>query len=225
MEAELSPDGPLPTPPLTLPVGLPSDLLRRRPDIREAERELAAATAGVGVQVANLYPKFNVMAFGPAFASTTTSHLFDLNNAASLGYGMIQWPVFEGGRVRAGIRYARAQADQAYLTYQQTILSALQNVEDALARYRSEQERIKPLQASLKAAQSSLMIAKQQYDIGLVTYINILQAQATELNARNQLTQADAQLCQDLASLYTALGGGWSADEVAEMKKPGMSWP
>jgi outer membrane protein TolC len=76
---------------------LPSDLLRRRPDIREAERELAAATAGVGVQVANLYPKFNVMAFGPAFASTTTNHLFDLNNAASLGYGMIQWPIFEGG--------------------------------------------------------------------------------------------------------------------------------
>jgi len=225
MAADLDRDGPLPTPPLTLPVGLPSDLLRRRPDIREAERQLAAATAGVGVQVANLYPKFNVMAFGPAFASTTTNHLFDLDNAASLGYGMIQWPIFEGGRVRAGIRSARAQADQAYLNYQQTILSALQNVEDALARYKSEQQRIKPLEASLKAAQSSLLIAKQQYAIGLVTYLNILQAQATELNAENQLTQAKAALCQDLASLYTALGGGWSADEAAEMKKPGMSWP
>ncbi len=225
MAADLDRDGPLPTPPLTLPVGLPSDLLRRRPDIREAERQLAAATAGVGVQVANLYPKFNVMAFGPAFASTTTNHLFDLDNAASLGYGMIQWPIFEGGRVRAGIRSARAQADQAYLNYQQTILSALQNVEDALARYKSEQQRIKPLEASLKAAQSSLLIAKQQYAIGLVTYLNILQAQATELKAENQLTQAKAALCQDLASLYTALGGGWSADEAAEMKKPGMSWP
>ncbi len=225
MAADLDRDGPLPTPPLTLPVGLPSDLLRRRPDIREAERQLAAATAGVGVQVANLYPKFNVMAFGPAFASTTTNHLFDLNNAASLGYGMIQWPIFEGGRVRAGIRSARAQADQAYLNYQQTILSALQNVEDALARYKSEQQRIKPLEASLQAARSSLVIAKQQYAIGLVTYINILQAQATELNAENQLTQAKAALTQDLASLYTALGGGWSADEAAAMKKPGMSWP
>ncbi len=225
MEVELDTSGPLPTPPLTLPVGLPSDLLRRRPDIREAERQLAAATAGVGVQVANLYPKFNVMAFGPAFASTTTNHLFDLNNAASLGYGMIQWPIFEGGRVRAGIRSARAQADQAYLTYQQTILSALQNVEDALARYKSEQQRIKPLEASLKAAQSSLVIAREQYAIGLVTYLNILQAQATELNAENQLTQANAALCQDLASLYTAVGGGWSADEGAAMKKPGLSWP
>ncbi len=225
MEAELSPAGPVPTPPLTLPIGLPSDLLRRRPDIREAERQLAAATADVGVQVANLYPKFNVMAIGPAFASTTTDHLFDLNNAASLGYGMIQWPIFEGGRVRAGIRSARDQADQAYLTYQQTILGALQNVEDALARYRSEQERIKPLEASLKAAQSSQVIAKQQYAIGFVTYINVLQAQATELNAENQLTQAKAALCQDLAALYTALGGGWSADEGAAMKKPGMSWP
>jgi len=225
MEVELDTSGPLPTPPLTLPVGLPSDLLRRRPDIREAERQLAAATAGVGVQVANLYPKFNVMAFGPAFASTTTNHLFDLNNAASLGYGMIQWPIFEGGRVRAGIRSARAQADQAYLTYQQTILSALQNVEDALARYKSEQQRIKPLEESLKAAQSSLVIARQQYSIGFVTYLNILQAEATELNAENQLTQAKAALCQDLASLYTAVGGGWSADEGAALKKPGMSWP
>ena len=218
-------DGVLPTPPLTLPVGLPSDLLRRRPDVRQAERQLAAATAGVGVQVANLYPKFNVMAFGPAFASTTTDHLFDLNNAASLGYGMISWPIFEGGRVRAGIRSARAQADQAYLNYQQTILSALQNVEDALARYSAEQRRIAPLETSLKAAQSSMVIAKQQYAIGLVTYINILQAEATELNAENQLVQAKAQLAQDLASLYTALGGGWSADEGAAMKKPGMSWP
>jgi NodT family efflux transporter outer membrane factor (OMF) lipoprotein len=225
MEAELGPVGPLPTPPLALPVGLPSDLLRRRPDIREAERELASATAAVGVQVANLYPKFNVMAFGPAFASTTTNHLFDLNNAASLGYGMIQWPIFEGGRVRANIRSARAGADQAYLTYQQTILSALQNVEDALARYRSDQQRIKPLATSLNAAQSSLTIARQQYAIGFVTYINILQAQAAELNAQNQLTQAKAQLCQDLASVYTAVGGGWSADEGAAMKKPGLSWP
>ncbi len=225
LAADLDRDGALPTPPLTLPIGLPSDLLRRRPDIRQAERQLAAATAGVGVQVANLYPKFNVMAFGPAFASTTTNHLFDLNNAASLGYGMIQWPIFEGGRVRAGIRSARAGEDQAYLTYQQTILSALQNVEDALARYKSEQQRIKPLEASLKAAQSSLVIARQQYAIGFVTYLNILQAQATELNAENQLTQAKAALCQDLASLYTAVGGGWSADEGAAMKKPGISWP
>ncbi len=225
LAADLDRDGPLPTPPLTLPIGLPSDLLRRRPDIRQAERELAAATASVGVQVANLYPRFNVMALGPAFASTTTNHLFDLDNAASLGYGMIQWPIFEGGRVRAGIRSARAQADQAYLSYQQTILSALQNVEDALARYRSDQQRIKPLEASLKAAQSSLTIARQQYAIGLVTYLNILQAQATELNAENQLTQAKAQLARDLASLYTALGGGWSADEGAALKKPGLSWP
>jgi multidrug efflux system outer membrane protein len=70
-----------------------------------------------------------------------------------------------------------------------------------------------------------MVIAKQQYAIGLVTYIDILQAQATELNAENQLTQAKAALAQDLTSLYTALGGGWSADEGAAMKKPGMSWP
>ncbi|MHB8284696.1 MAG: efflux transporter outer membrane subunit [Caulobacteraceae bacterium] len=225
LDSQLNPAAHLPAAPGELPVGLPSDLLLRRPDVRRAERQLAAATAGVGVQVANLYPKFNILAVGPAFASTTTNHLFDAGNAASLGAGMISWPIFEGGRIRAGIRSAKASADEAYLTYQQTILSALQNVEDDLARYASDQQRIIALRKSTDAADNSLTIARQQYQVGLVTYINILQAQETLLSDQNQLAQANAQLVQDMASLYTALGGGWSADEGAALRKSGVSWP
>jgi NodT family efflux transporter outer membrane factor (OMF) lipoprotein len=225
LDAELSPAAALPSAPSELPVGLPSELLLRRPDVRRAERQLAAATAGVGVQVANLYPKFNILAVAPAFASTSTNHLFDAGNAASLGAGMISWPVFQGGRIRAGIRSAKASADQAYLSYQQTILSALQNVEDDLARYGADQRRIVALRTSTNAAANSLTIAKQQYEVGLVTYINILQAQATLLNDQTQLEQANAQLVEDMASIYTALGGGWSADEGAVLRKTGVSWP
>jgi len=225
LDTQLNGAAPLPAVPTELPVGLPSNLLLRRPDVRRAERQLAAATAGVGVQVANLYPKFNILAVGPAFASTTTNHLFDAGNAASLGAGMISWPIFEGGRIRAGIRSAKASADEAYLTYQQTILSALQNVEDDLARYSSDQQRIIALRKSTDAADNSLTIARQQYQVGLVTYINILQAQETLLSDQNQLTQANAQLVQDMASLYTALGGGWSADEGAALRKSGVSSP
>jgi NodT family efflux transporter outer membrane factor (OMF) lipoprotein len=225
LDGQLSAATPLPSAPSELPVGLPSDLLLRRPDVRRAERQLAAATAGIGVQVANLYPKFNILAVAPAFASTSTDHLFDAGNAASLGAGMISWPIFQGGRIRAGIRSAKASADEAYLSYQQTILSALQNVEDDLARYAADQRRIIALKKSTDAAANSLNIARQQYQVGLVTYINILQAQETLLNDQTQLTQANAQLVQDMASIYTALGGGWSADEGAALRKTGLSWP
>ncbi len=225
LDSRLSPDSPLPSVPAELPIGLPSDLLLRRPDVRQAERQLASATAAIGVQVASLYPRFNIRAIGPAFASTTTAGLFDPDRAASLGYGMIQWPVFQGGRIRANIRSARAQADAAYLNYRQTILGALRNVEDVLARYQADQQRIVALRRSVASAENSQTIAEQQFQVGLVTFLNVLQAQATVLNARNQMVQADGQLAQDLTSLYTALGGGWSADGGALLRKPGISGP
>jgi multidrug efflux system outer membrane protein len=226
LDAQLSnrPTGPLPGAPKTLPVGLPSDLLRRRPDVREAERRLAQYTAEVGVQVANLYPKFNLIALAP-FASNTISGLFDANNAVSVGVGVVQWPIFSGGRTRAGIRAARAQQDQAYYAYKKAVLGALQDVEDALARYDADQRRIVADQATVDAANNSLVIARQQYEVGLVTYINILQAQQTLLNGRNSLTQDQGQLATDLVSLYKALGGGWTADEGKLTTKAGVSWP
>jgi multidrug efflux system outer membrane protein len=226
LDARLSnlPAGPLPDAPKALPVGLPSDLLRRRPDVREAERQLAQSTAQVGVQVANLYPKFNILALAP-FASNTLSGLFDANNALSIGVGVVQWPIFSGGKTRANIRAARAQQDEAYYAYQKAVLGALQNVEDALARYDADQRRIVAEQASVEAGVNSLTIARQQYAVGLVTYLNVLQSQQTLLNARNSLVQDQGQMATDLVSLYKALGGGWTADEGKLTTKAGVSWP
>ncbi len=214
----------LPSVPQVLPVGLPSDLLRRRPDIREAERQLAQSTANVGVQVANLYPKFNILALG-ALTSPTFHDVFNANSGASAGVGLIQWPIFQGGEIRGNIRAARAQQDQAYYAYQKAVLTALQDVEDALARYQADQRRIVAQKASVDASANSLMIARQQYQVGLVTFINVLQAEQTDLNARNGLVQDEGQLAVDLTSLYKAFGGGWTPDEGKLLQNAGLSSP
>ena len=214
----------LPGVPQTLPVGLPSDLLRRRPDVREAERQLAQATANVGVQVANLYPKFNILALG-ALTSPTFHDVFNANSGTSAGVGLIQWPIFQGGQIRGNIRSARAQQDQAYYNYQKTVLTALQDVEDSLARYQADQRRIIAQKASVDASANSLTIARQQYEVGLVTFINVLLAEQTDLNARNGLVQDEGQIAVDLTSLYKALGGGWTADEGKLLEKAGLSSP
>lgn len=191
-----------------LAVGLPSDLLRRRPDIRAAERKLAAATAGIGVAVSDLYPKFNLIG-SAAFVGNHLDTLISGKNFSTIAFGSISWPIFQGGQVRANIRVNKEQTEQAYLAYQQTVLSALQETEDALTRYAHELQRQAALQATLHSAQSSEVIARAQYGIGLVTYINVLGAQFTVLNAEDQLAQSRQAAVQDLVSLYKALGGGW----------------
>ena len=201
--------GVIPPPPPTLPVGLPSELLRRRPDIREAERRLAAASARIGVETANLYPKLNLIGLA-SFASMTPASLFDTQNFTSAAAGMLTAPIFEGGKTRASIRVAREQYVQAGFAYQGAVLVALRDVEDALARYRTEEERRAALAQSVTAAKASLVIAEDQYRIGLVTFINVLQAETAELNSEDQLTQADALALTDLVAVYKALGGGWT---------------
>jgi len=203
---------PLAPPPPSLPVGLPSDLLRRRPDIREAERRVAAANAEIGVQTAERYPKINLIGFG-SFAGTAIDSLFAQQNLASVALGMVTQPVFDGGRSHGQISVAREEKLQADLAYRKAVLGAFRDVEDGLARYRSEDERRANLARSVTSAQNSLNIAEAQYRTGFVTYINVLQAETTLLNARDQLTQSDAQVLSDLIAIYKALGGGW---EVAQ---------
>jgi multidrug efflux system outer membrane protein len=213
LTAELDSAAPLPPIPATLPVGLPSDLLRRRPDIRDAERKLAAATANIGVAVADLYPKFNLI----GAASFTGPHIGDLLSAShfgTVGFGQITWPLFQGGQIHANIRAKEEETQQAYLAYRQAVLAALQNTEDALARYANEQQRYLSLQSAVQSAQSSAVLAENQYRAGLVTYLNVLTAETTLLSARDELTQSRQQLAQDLVSLYKALGGGWSEAEI-----------
>ena len=142
-----------------LPAGLPSELLRRRPDVRAAERRLAAATADVGVAVAKLYPSFDLIA-AASFASSMPQNLLSARNFAALGIGDVMWPVFAGGRLRADVRATEEARAQAYLTYQHSVLAALQDAETAIIRCTTEQQRLASLESYVSAASSTLHIAE-----------------------------------------------------------------
>ena len=200
----------LPPPPPTLPTGLPSELLTRRPDIREAERKLAASNAEIGVQTANFYPKLDLTGLG-AFASMTPGSLFTAQHLASIGLAQVSQPIFEGGRLRASVRVAREKNVQATNAYRGAVLGALRDVEDALARFKADEDRRRSLAQAVTAATASRQIAQDQYGAGLVTFVNVLQSEYAVLSAEDQLTQADGQSLTDVVALYKALGGGWSS--------------
>jgi NodT family efflux transporter outer membrane factor (OMF) lipoprotein len=211
LTAELDVPAGLPSPPATLPAGLPSDLLRRRPDIRAAERQLAAATAEIGIATADLYPKFDLLA-GASFTGNQLGNLLSTRNLGEFGLGSIMWPIFNGGRIHANIKVKDEEANQAYLTYKKTVLAALQETEDAIDRYAASQRALIALRQSAASARSTAQLAEAQYRSGLVPYLNVLTAQATLLQQRDQLAQAEQTYTQNLVSLYKALGGGWQPE-------------
>jgi len=219
LTAELSASGALPGLPPSLPVGLPSELLRRRPDIRDAERKLAAATANVGVAVADLYPKFNLLGLA-SFAGSHLSGLVSGNHFGTIALGQISWPIFEGGKIRANISASEEGRLQAYLAYRKAVLTALAEVEDALARYTTDQQRLLAIQDAANAATSSVAISEAEYRVGLTPFVNVLNAQTSSLSTKDQLVQTQAALTTDLASLFKALGGGWSTSYVDPDKPP-----
>jgi NodT family efflux transporter outer membrane factor (OMF) lipoprotein len=210
-ELESTP-APIPPPPPGLPPGLPSELLQRRPDLREAERRVAAANAEIGVAQAARFPKLNLIGLA-SFASTSADELFSSRSFATAGVGMASAPLFDAGKLRASVEVAKEQELQATLAYRTAVLGAFRDVEDALARYHAEETRRQALARSVDAAQNSLTIAQDQYQTGFVAFINVLQAENALSNAQDQLTQSDAQVLTDLVALYKALGGGWSPSE------------
>jgi NodT family efflux transporter outer membrane factor (OMF) lipoprotein len=210
LESELDAPGAIPTADVpSLPLGLPAELLLRRPDIREAERRLAAATAGIGVKAASLYPKLNLYGLA-TFAGMSVSDLFSHQNLLLAGLGMVSAPVFDAGRNHAEVREAEEERVQAELAYRFVIVGALRDVEDAVVRLDAEQTRRQSLGRAVDAARSSLVIAQDQYRTGFVTFVNVLEAQYALLGAEDQLTLSQALVLTDVVAAYKALGGGWS---------------
>jgi multidrug efflux system outer membrane protein len=210
LASELESSQPIPLMPAALPASLPSELLARRPDVRAAERQLAAATADIGVATADLYPKFNLLG-GITLVSNHLSSLLSPDSLGELGLGMIQWPIFNAGKTHANIGAKTEERDQAYYAYQKAVLGAVKDAEDALVRTLTDQRRIDVLTTAQGSAQSSTNIALSQYRAGLVTYVNVLTAQTALLNTQDQLEQARQSQAADLVSVYKALGGGWGA--------------
>jgi NodT family efflux transporter outer membrane factor (OMF) lipoprotein len=218
LSPELAASAPLPGPPPVVPAGLPADLLRRRPDIRASERQLAAANAEIGVAIAQLYPTLTLDP-SAGLVSTTLARLFEVNSGQYILNGSVTAPLYEGGKLRANVRSVREQRAQALLQYENVMLTAMRDVEDALARYAAEQRRETALASSAKAAERAADVAIAQFEGGQVTYINVLVAEQSALEAQDQLTQSDVQLDQDLASLFKALGGGWDPADPADHVK------
>ncbi len=217
LEAELSPAKPIPTPPEKVAVGLPADLLRRRPDIRRAERQLAAATARIGVATADLYPSFSLTG-QLGLNSSTTGSLFDYSSHFFYLGLPIKWNIFAGGAIRSQIKVQEAQAEQALYNYQNAILKALGEVEDALTAYVEQRHAVRALERTVTAARRTLKLAVRLYKDGLKDFQGVLDAQRSLLEYENQLAQARGDADINLAILYKSLGGGWS---LAEEKKAG----
>lgn len=209
--AELEGSGEMPAVPAALPIGLPSDLLRRRPDIREAERNLAAATAQVGVAVSQFYPKFNLIGLA-SFAGSSLGSLLSTKNFTDGALANITWPIFSAGRIQANVRINEEQENQAYFAYRASVLKALQDAEDALARYGADQRRLLSLRQEIAAETDAVTIARQQYVSGVTDYLNVLNTQSNLLRAEDEAAQTQSALATDLVSLYKALGGGWTEE-------------
>ncbi len=204
----LSEPAAIPRTPRRIPVGLPSELLRRRPDIRRAEADLHSATAQIGVATAALYPSFN-LAGSLGVSANSVSSLFNWNNSAwSIGPS-VSWPIFEAGRLNANVRLQTEFQRQSLITYQSTILTALQDVENALIRYEKDQQRRESLAAAVEASRSALNISTSLYTAGQTPYLDVLTAQRSLISSEDALVQSDRNIAADLVSLYKALGGGW----------------
>jgi len=194
--------------PRELPLSLPSTLARQRPDVRAAEALLHAASAQVGVATANLYPKITLTG---SYGSETT-RLSDLFNSSTviwnLGAGLLQ-PLFHGGELIAKRRAAIAAYEQALANYRQTILQAFQNVADVLRALEADARSLKVEAEAADAARESLALTKEQFRLGAVSYITLLNAQRQYHQTRITLILAQATRFADTAALFQALGGGW----------------
>ena len=199
--------GDIPAPPRSAAVGIPTDLLRSRPDIRAAERQLAAQSAMIGVAKAELYPKFTLSGAFSLQSLETGDFLDSGSRAYSFGPGF-SWRIFEGCRIRESIRIEESRTRQAYTNYERVILEAVAEVETALAAIANEGDRLKFLRTAVAKARKTVTLVKDNYVNGLVDFQNVLDAERTLFLAEDEETVSRGQIARNHVALYRALGGG-----------------
>ena len=209
LDADLVLDAPLPLPPATVAVGDPASLLRRRPDIRSAERQIAAQNALIGEHLADYFPKVELLG-NIGFVSTDIGQLFNGNAFAAVVAPVLQWKPFDFGRTRAAVDQARAGRGEALAHYRATVLKALDDAETSLARYGTQQEDVHVLQRLMASADHAARLQRQRYDGGTATLIDTLDTERQRVSAEQALAQAQAGLTQDYVALQKSLGLGWN---------------
>lgn len=209
----------VPITPQVVAAGLPSDLLRRRPDIRAAEERLHAATANIGVAVADLFPRFSLLGT-TSFNGGVPSRLFNWSNFGWAIGPSVSWNLFAGGSIEANIELARARADEAWVVYERTVLTALRDTERALTQYDFDQRRRLGLVGAVDANRRALRFAQALYERGETDFLNLLTAQRDVLSSEDALAATDANIAADLATIYKAIGGGWEEPDPQAQTLP-----
>ena len=205
---ELTRRMPIPTLPVSVVVGVPAETLRHRPDIRRAERNLAARTARIGAATADLYPRFRLAGYIGLESISTGSLLKSASRAWFIGPG-VSWNIFDAGAIRQNIKVQSALQEQALIQYEATVLRAQEEVENVLVAYAKEQQRRESLAAGTAAAQRAYELSEEQYKAGLVDFSDVLDAQRSLQTFQDELARSDGAVTSNLVRLYKALGGGW----------------
>jgi NodT family efflux transporter outer membrane factor (OMF) lipoprotein len=216
LNAELSPSKAIPAGPANVPIGLPSELAQRRPDIRRAEADLHAATAAIGIAKADFYPRISL-------SGNTGFQAMQLSNLGSWGshtfaFGpSLSVPIFEGGRLQGQLQLRESGEREAGIAYQRTVLAAWHEVDNALSGYQADQRRHQSLELAVTESQRALASAQQQYAQGSVDFLNVLTVQNALLANQAALVQSTADVSLTLVTLYQALGGGWQQPAQAAL--------
>lgn len=203
----------IPLPSAGYSAGLPADLLRARPDIRRAERELAAQTARIGVAEADLYPRLSL--FGDFHLQSVSSG--DVFDSASRSYSFgpsFRWAIFSAGRIRNQIAAEESRALQALAAYESTVLAAVEEVETSMSAIRNERDRLSDLSQAVASSRETVSLIKDNYENGLVSFQNVLDAERTKFDAEDTETFSRGQVSRFYISLYKALGGGTECEYI-----------
>ncbi|WOE74673.1 efflux transporter outer membrane subunit [Alterisphingorhabdus coralli] len=217
LREELSPSMPIPRMPTLIGVGSPADLFRRRPDIRAAERELAAATADIGIQTADYFPTVSLVGSG-GFQSNTTGNLLQSSALQfTLGPQLI-WNLLDFTRIRARVKEAGARAEAAAARYEQTVLLAFEETENALTLYGNELLRREQLGEARDATREAARLARLRYDNGIDDFLAVLDAERVALISEDARVVSEVEATLQEIAIYRALGGGWQTQAEAEAK-------
>ena len=216
---ELAGIKPITTIPATIAVGIPAETLRNRPDVRRAERLVAAQTARIGVATADLYPRFRLLGT-IGIESVNSGDFFDWDSRF-WGIGpSVSWRIFDAGAIRQNIEVQSARQENALIEYEATVLHAHEEVENALVDYAKEQRRRDSLVDAVRAAERAELLALERYKAGLVGFFNVLDTQRSLLVLQDELNQSNGAVLANLVRLYKALGGGWEYEALVESSGP-----
>jgi len=218
LRAQLAAPKPVPPVPPRVPVGLPSELARRRPDIMQAEAQLHAATANIGVAVASFYPSITLNG-SIGLQTIFPAQMFSLNSRQFAAGPGVTIPIFQGGQLISTLHLRQAQQKEAALNYQKTVLQAWHDVDNALTAYQTEQSRRDQLIQAEAQNRRALALAQTRYQEGVADFLQVLVAQGNLLSTQQQLAQSTTNVSTDLVALYEALGGGWEIDLPVRTRK------